>query len=92
MPEMNWASWKNGELLAAAAAAGFQAFLTMDKSIGYQQNLTTYPIPILAFRARSNDVNTLRPLVPRMLEMLADARAGQFLRVGDDFEKDRLRS
>jgi hypothetical protein len=81
VPDMGWSSWKNGQLLAAAAQAGFSALLTMDKSIPNQQNLTRYPIPILGFRARSNDINDLRPLVSEALRILLDAKPGEFRRV-----------
>jgi hypothetical protein len=39
--EMNWSPrLKNGELLKAAEAAGFDVLLTCDQNIRYQQNLT----------------------------------------------------
>jgi hypothetical protein len=39
--EMNWSPrLKNGELLTAAEAAGFNVLLTCDQNIRYQQNLT----------------------------------------------------
>jgi hypothetical protein len=82
VPEMGWASHANGDLLAAAAAAGFDALLTMDRNIPQQQNLARYLIPVLAFRATSNTVEALRPLVPTMLQALPTARAGEFVSVG----------
>src|SRR5262250_1209716 len=38
--QQGWGRLKNGELLAAAAAADFEIFLTTDKNIRYQQNLS----------------------------------------------------
>ena len=38
-PEMGWASKKNGELLALAAV-DFDVFLTTDRNLSYQQNLS----------------------------------------------------
>jgi predicted nuclease of predicted toxin-antitoxin system len=35
-----WAELTNGDLLTAAEADGFEIFLTSDKNIRYQQNLT----------------------------------------------------
>ena len=35
-----WHLFKNGDLLTAAEAAGFDVMVTSDKSIKYQQNLT----------------------------------------------------
>ena len=36
----DWDSLGNGELLDAAEAAGFDVFVTTDRNIRYQQNLT----------------------------------------------------
>lgn len=38
--ERGWDRLTNGELIAAAEAAGFDLLLTTDKNIRYQQNLT----------------------------------------------------
>ncbi|MEO5762448.1 MAG: hypothetical protein ABIR28_09070 [Vicinamibacteria bacterium] len=40
---MGWSGVKNGALLALAANE-FDAFLTVDKNLPHQQNLTTLPI------------------------------------------------
>ena len=37
--EMGWQELKNGALLAAAEADGFQVLVTGDKNLSYQQNL-----------------------------------------------------
>ena len=39
VPEEGFAGKKNGELLSLAEKAGFQAFLSLDRGIEYQQNL-----------------------------------------------------
>lgn len=38
-PEMGWASKRNGDLLRAAVARGFEAFVTVDRKLQHQQNL-----------------------------------------------------
>jgi len=38
--ERGWDRLQNGELIAAAEAAGFELLLTTDKNIRYHQNLT----------------------------------------------------
>ena len=38
--ERGWDTLRNGELLDAAEAAGFDVFVTTDRNIPYQQNLT----------------------------------------------------
>jgi len=44
--EMGWSGIKNGELLALAANE-FDAFITVDKNLPYQQNLTTLPVAVI---------------------------------------------
>ena len=49
---MGWAGLENGALLARAAAAGFDAPLTKDTKLRYEQNLIDLPIAIVVLRAR----------------------------------------
>ena len=42
-----WDTLRNGELLDAAEAAGFDAFLTTDRNLRYQQNLSRRKIAII---------------------------------------------
>ena len=45
--ERGWETLANGALLQEAEAAGFEVFITADKNIRYQQNLTRRRIAIL---------------------------------------------
>jgi predicted nuclease of predicted toxin-antitoxin system len=74
-PEMAWASKTNGELLALAAA-DFDVFLTSDRNLSYQQNVSAFDIAVIVLVARSNSMDDLRPLVPRILRALTTAKAG----------------
>jgi hypothetical protein len=42
-----WQELENGELLQRAEAAGFEALITTDKNLGYQQNLAGRKIAIV---------------------------------------------
>ena len=42
-----WDTFKNGDLLIAAEAAGFDVLVTTDKNMRYQQNLTGRTIAIV---------------------------------------------
>ena len=42
-----WGRLENGILLAAAEAAGFEVFLTADKNLRYQQNLSGRKIALI---------------------------------------------
>jgi predicted nuclease of predicted toxin-antitoxin system len=74
-PEMGWASMTNGELLALASAE-FDVFLTSDRNLSHQQNLSAFDIAAIVLIAASNRIDDLRPLVPQVLEVLATARVG----------------
>jgi hypothetical protein len=45
--EQQWTTLKNGQLLDAAEASGFEVLLTTDKNIRYQQNLARRRIAIV---------------------------------------------
>lgn len=45
--DLGWERLRNGELLMAAEAAGYELLLTPDKNLRYQQNLTERKIAIL---------------------------------------------
>ena len=66
---MGWSGIKNGQLLALAGAR-FDAFLTMDGNLGYQQNLALLPVAVLVIEAPSNRIEHLNPLVPSLLKAL----------------------
>jgi predicted nuclease of predicted toxin-antitoxin system len=80
--QQGWKGLKNGALLARAAAAGFQALVTVDRNLEHQQNLSLVKVGIIVIRARSNRIQDLLPLVPDLLNALEQARPGQLLRVG----------
>jgi hypothetical protein len=69
---MGWASKRNGELLALAVGQ-FEIFLTADRNLSYQQDLSVFDIAIVVLLARSNRLEELRTLVPRLLEVLPTA-------------------
>jgi len=45
--QQGWATLKNGDLLTAAEAAGFEILLTTDKNLRYQQNLEGRKIAVV---------------------------------------------
>lgn len=57
-----WSGVKNGKLLALAAA-GFDAFVTVNKNLPYQQNAAALPIAVLVLDAKSNELPFLLPLM-----------------------------
>ena len=79
--DMGWAGFKNGALLKLADGQ-FDALLTVDQGIEYQQNPSGLTISVVVMLAASNDVDDLRPLLPGVEQALADLRVGEIRRVG----------
>ena len=52
---------------------GGKIFLTADRNLSYQQDLSAFDIAIVVLVARSNRLEDLRALVPRLLEVLPTA-------------------
>jgi len=48
----------------------------------FQQNPAALPIAVIVLVAVNNRIETLRPLVPEVLEALKSIRPGQLVRVG----------
>ena len=79
--EMGWGGVKNGRLLALAAVE-FEAFITVDRNLPYQQNVATLPITVIVLVARSNELQALLPLVPRLEEALATLQPRSLVQIG----------
>ena len=83
---------KNGVLLAAAEAAGFDVLITTDQEIPYQQNLVGCRISIVILCGRTNRLTDLQKLVPAVLGVLPSILAGSVVRLlaqqGEDSVRD----
>ncbi|HMO44909.1 MAG TPA: hypothetical protein PKB14_02620 [Rubrivivax sp.] len=75
-----WAGLQNGKLLATAAAY-FDALLTADKSMEFQQNLAALPKAVVVMRANSNRVEDLSKVVPAVLRALVTQQPKNLVRV-----------
>ena len=80
-PEVGWASKRNGELLRLAERE-FDVFLTVDRKLQHQQNLSAFHIAVVVLVAQTNTLADLQPLMPSLLEQLPHAKPGQVLVVG----------
>ena len=72
-----WSNVKNGKLLALAATR-FDAFITADKNLPYQQNTSTLPVAIFVLDALSNELPYLLPLVPALEAALTNHESGSY--------------
>ena len=64
--EMGWKGKKNGELLVLMIKNGFEAFITIDRNLQYQQNLSKLNLTIFVLNAQDNRISSLEPLIPKI--------------------------
>ena len=81
VPEAGWAGITNGELLRLAAQS-FDAFITVDRGLPYQQNLKGIDLVVITLVAASNRLAALRPFLPSVLQHLEVARPGDVTQLG----------
>ena len=76
-----WDGLRNGELLRAAAADGFDVLITLDRGVEYQQNLAALPVAIVKLQCKSSKLVDLMPLVPAILLALGTLPPRTLVRV-----------
>jgi hypothetical protein len=81
VPQMGWATIKNGELLALAEKE-FDVFITVDRNLSFQQNLPEFDIAVLVLQAHTNRLADLKPLAPKVLSILPSLTKGKAEVVG----------
>jgi hypothetical protein len=72
---------KNGKLLALAAEQ-YDVFVTADRNLQYQQNLSSLPLAVVILVAYDNRLPTLLQLIPELLACLAKLTPNSLVRVG----------
>jgi len=81
VPQMGWATIKNGELLVLAEKE-FDVFITVDRNLSFQQNLPKFDIAVLVLQAHSNRLADLKPLAPKVISLLPSLTKGKAEVVG----------
>src|SRR4051812_41040536 len=76
-----WKGISNGDLVALAAANGFEALLTVDQKVEAELASVRLPLSVIILHARSNSLKRLRPLVPQLLNVLASLPKKAFVHV-----------
>jgi hypothetical protein len=74
-----WDTLRNGELLDAAEAVGFDLFLTTDRNIRHQQNLTSRRIAIVVLG--KGRWRLIKNRLPEIAAAVAAATPGSFAEV-----------
>jgi predicted nuclease of predicted toxin-antitoxin system len=67
--DAGWAGTKNGELLALASS-NFDVFITVDRNLSFQQNLSKFKITIFVLSVKTNHLVDLKLLTPEILSKL----------------------
>lgn len=78
---MGWSGLNNGRLLQTASS-GFDALITADQNVQYQQNLATLPLAVFVLVAHSTAYASLAPLVPDLLRHLNEFKPRTLVRLG----------
>ena|SRR5215468_2289401 len=78
--EQGWKGKKNGELLQLASRE-FDALITADQNLEYQQNVARYNLGIVVLVARSNRLPDMQPLIPQVCDVLRTLQPGTVVRV-----------
>ena len=80
LPQAGWAGIKNGELLSRAQSQ-FDAFVTVDRNLAFQQNIPQFTIAVIVLESTTNRLKDLRPLLPKLQQLLLKVRKGEVSRV-----------
>lgn len=68
--DKGWTGISNGKLLELLTQNKFDALLTFDKNLQYQQNFTKYTIAVIVLNAPDNSYDTLKQLVDKIKVIL----------------------
>ena len=74
--EKGWAGMKNGQLLRVAEDE-FDVWVTADRHVEYQQNLSRFDIAVIVLVAPHNKLEALQPMMPQLHEVLQVIRPHQ---------------
>ena len=69
--DKQWNGIKNGELLKLLVNNSFDALLTYDKNLQYQQNFSKYTITVFVLTAKINQYAELAKLTPQIKAYLS---------------------
>ncbi|NJO03610.1 MAG: DUF5615 family PIN-like protein [Bacteroidia bacterium] len=75
--DMQWDSYQNGELLKIAVENGFDAFITTDRNLQYQQNTDRIALAFIVLNVVRLTYEFIEPLIPEIIAMLPQANKGQ---------------
>jgi len=81
VPQAGWSGIKNGKLLQLINAAGYDAFVTIDQNLRYQQNLSALNFAIIVLSIKDHTIGSYLPLFELLRKAVETSRAGDILLV-----------
>ncbi|CAA9368542.1 MAG: hypothetical protein AVDCRST_MAG68-5243 [uncultured Gemmatimonadetes bacterium] len=78
--EAGWSGVKNGELLRRADEL-FDVFLTADRNLAFQQNLSKVRLGVVVLAIGSTKLDDLRAIAGRIITALAEVQSGHLVRI-----------
>jgi len=80
--EAGFKGLENGDLLRVATGT-YDALITVDQNLSYQQNVAALDLAILVLAAKRNSYARLKPLLPRALNVLKTIKPGEMIRIDE---------
>ncbi len=77
--EKGWSALENGDLLAAAEADGFDALITTDQNLRYQQDLSSRRIAVIVLL--TTNWPRIEKNVSLIVEAIAQSSTGTYLEI-----------
>jgi hypothetical protein len=78
--EAGWSGIKNGELRRRANGV-FDVFLTADRNLAFQQNLSKVRLGVVVLAIGSTKLDDLRAIAGRIVTALDEVQPGQLVRI-----------
>ena len=83
---IQWIGWQgkeNGELLSLMEKENFDIFITADKNLRYQQNLSGYHVAVILLKVARLWMEDIEPLIPEIRHRFDFIQAGKFYEIGN---------
>ncbi len=79
---LGWSTLKNGALMQRAGGV-CDVFVTLDRSLEFQQKIKVLSFGVIVIIARSSRISDLSPVLLNLNDAIGSIKAGQVLRIGD---------
>jgi uncharacterized protein DUF5615 len=76
--EEGWAGKSNGTLLSLLSGR-FDVFVTVDRNLVFNEDVSGLKVAVIVLHAKSNRLEDLEPLAPKILEAIGTVRSGQVI-------------